>query len=80
MRSLLLMYHYQERDNQIVEQFEEAENVCDKHVKGCKCGVSYGGIHWCSTGGNNKRSKKKYALFSISGWSLNQHCMENLSC
>lgn len=74
------MYHYQERDNQIVKQFEEAGSVCDKYVKGCKFSISYGGICWCSAGGNNKRSKKKYASFSTLDWSLNQHCMENLSC
>jgi hypothetical protein len=58
------MYHYEERDNQIVKQSEETGSVCEKHVKGCKCSISYGGSCWCSMGSNYKRSKKKYAMFS----------------
>jgi hypothetical protein len=68
-----------ETDKQIVKQFEEAGSVCDKRVKGCNCSMSYGGSCLCSTGGNNRRCKKKYSTFSTTDFCLNQHCMENLS-
>jgi hypothetical protein len=29
-------------------------------------------------GGNNRKSKKKCAMFQTTDWGLNQYCMENL--
>jgi hypothetical protein len=47
----------------IVKQYEETENMCDKHAKERECIGSYGRSR-CSTRGNNKKSTKKRATHS----------------
>jgi hypothetical protein len=47
-------------------------------VKWHEFGTSQYGTCQCSMGGNNKKSRKKYAMFSIKNWGLNQPYKETV--